>query len=69
MNTNIQELSMNEMEQVLGGGACSQSARRKLRNMVTGWLSDTVAPACEKTAKAACNVSKAAINWVRGLFD
>ena len=69
MNTNMMELNMNEMEQVIGGGAVHQAARKKIKKTIEGWITETAAPFCVASAKAAYNIGKKSIEWVKGLFD
>lgn len=55
---------MNELEQVIGGGACLSGAFKKAGK----WLSETVGTALDKTATAARNVTTALsnliLNWI-----
>ncbi len=64
MNISIKELKMNELEQVIGGGACLSGAFKKAGK----WLSETVGTALDKTATAARNVTTALsnliLNWI-----
>ena len=70
MNTNTMELNMNEMATVNGGNAVKfpNPPYTTVNKNNAIWFS-TVVPAVENVGKAVCTVSKAAYNWVTGLFD
>ena len=70
MNTNTMELNMNEMATVNGGdGVRIGNPNSTFSKNSTNWFNNTVVPAAENFGKAVCTVSKAAYNWVTGLFD
>ena len=78
MNTSKKALSMNEMEQVTGGHV--GDTVKKYYNKTVNWFYYTAVPAGDEAAKAAknfgedmarttSNLGKAAVNWIKGLFD
>ena len=72
MNTDKKELNINEMEQTSGGGRLgtrNSSRETKFDKMASEWFDNTVIPAVGNFGSAVCTVSKAAFNWVTGLFS
>ena len=69
MNTSMKELNMNDMELASGGGSCLGAAVKKLVSMTGDWIADTAAPACKDAAKAARNITKAALRILQNWLD
>ena len=64
MNTNMKELNLNDLDLVTGGGSCLGTAAKRFVKMSGDWIADNVVPACKDSAKAARNITKAALRQV-----
>ena len=65
----MKELNLNDLELVTGGGSCLGTAAKKFVTTTGEWLADTVAPACKDSAKAARNITKAALRQIQNWLD
>ena len=61
----MNELNVQELEQVIGGGACVSTATKRFFKKAGEWVSETIGPACDKTVTAARNVTTAVINLIQ----
>ena len=64
MNTNTNEMNMNEMEQVNGG-----VKHHHYQNTMKKWSSNDVVSYAKAISNGACILGKVAYNWFTGLFD
>ena len=70
MNTDMKELSINEMAQYSGGNGIKYSnPKSTFSKKAFNWFDNTAIPSVKNFGKAVCTVGKAAYNWAAGLFD
>ena len=69
MNNNMMELNMNEMEQVIGGGAVHMVAKKKYQKMVKNFVLNTAVPAIADAAENVYNITRAGFAWIKSWFN